>query len=210
MGYICYSWQPFFVMSRLVKDFLNQDPSTMQLLIQGCKQNDRDSQRLLYQHYYGYAMSICARYCRSMEESKEIVNDGFMKVFKKLDQHETESSFKAWLRRIMINASIDHYRKEVKHYHQAAIDPAAPAAIVTSNVLDDLSYSELIGMVQQLSPGYRAVFNLYVIDGFTHQEIAGILGISEGTSKSNLMKARDNLKKMLEKTRREDLYSRYV
>ena len=182
----------------------------MQLLIQGCKQNDRESQRLLYQHYYGYAMSICVRYCRSMEESKEIVNDGFMKVFKKLDQHETESSFKAWLRRIMVNASIDHYRKEVKHYHHSAIDQDFSPGVVKNNALDDLSYAELIGMIQRLSPAYRAVFNLYVIDGFTHHEISEILGISEGTSKSNLMKARDNLKKMLEKMNRGDLYSKYV
>jgi RNA polymerase sigma factor (sigma-70 family) len=182
----------------------------MQLLIQSCKQNDRESQRLLYQHYYGYAMSICVRYCRSYEESKEIVNDGFMKVFKKLDQHETESSFKAWLRRIMINASIDHYRKEVKHYHQSAIHPETSSGAVSNGALDDLSYAELIGMVQRLSPAYRAVFNLYVIDGFNHHEISGILGISEGTSKSNLMKARENLKKMLEKMNRGDLYAKYV
>lgn len=187
----------------------NPDPS-MQLLIQGCKQNDRESQRLLYQHYYGYAISICARYCRSVEVSKEVVNDGFMKVFKKIDQHETESSFKAWLRRIMINASIDHYRKEVKHYYQSGIDHEVSHRTVTNSAVDDLSYAELIGMIQRLSPAYRAVFNLHVIDGFTHEEISGILGISEGTSKSNLMKARENLKKMLDKMNRGDLYSKYV
>ena len=181
----------------------------MQLLLLGCKKNDRESQRLLYQHYYGYAMSICVRYCRSYEESKEIVNDGFMKVFKKLDQHETESSFKAWLRRIMINSAIDHYRKELKHSHQVSLGEMQ-AGIVFNNVLDDLSYAELIGMVQKLSPAYRAVFNLHVIDGFTHEEISSILGISEGTSKSNLMKARENLKKMLEKVNKGDLYTKYV
>lgn len=200
--------QPFFKGARLVENLENPAPS-MQLLIQGCKQNDRESQRLLYQHYYGYAISICARYCRSLEESKEVVNDGFMKVFKKIDQHETESSFKAWLRRIMINAAIDHYRKEVKHYHQSTIDEVSPA-IVTNNAVDDLSYAELIGMIQRLSPAYRAVFNLHVIDGFTHEEVSGILGISEGTSKSNLMKARENLKSMLDKMNRGDLYSKYV
>ncbi len=192
-----------------MQEFLNQEPS-MQLLIQSCKNNDRESQRLLYQHYYGYAMSVCVRYCRSYEESKEVVNDGFMKVFKKLDQHETESSFKAWLRRIMINSAIDHYRKEVKHYHQSTNGQEMIGGAVNNPALDDLSYAELIGMVQRLSPAYRAVFNLHVIDGFTHEEIGGILGISEGTSKSNLMKARENLKKMLEKVRKGDLYTRYV
>jgi RNA polymerase sigma factor (sigma-70 family) len=197
-------------MFRLVEDFLNQDPSSMQLLLQGCKKNDRESQRLLYQHYYGYAMSICMRYCRSYEESKEIVNDGFMKVFKKIDQHVTESSFKAWLRKIMINSAIDHYRKEVKHQNHTDIEQAVLPVTASNHAIDDLSYAELIGMVQRLSPGYRAVFNLHVIDGFTHEEISGILGISEGTSKSNLMKARENLKKMLEKVNRGGLYTKYV
>ena len=182
----------------------------MQLLLQGCKKNDRESQRLLYQHYYGYAMSICVRYCRSYEESKEIVNDGFMKVFKKIDQHETESSFKAWLRKIMINSAIDHYRKEVKHHNQLVANQEVLPITTTNSAIDDLSYAELIAMIQRLSPGYRAVFNLHVIDGFTHEEISGILGISEGTSKSNLMKARENLKKMLEKVNKGDLYTRYV
>lgn len=144
-----------------------------------------------------------------MEESKEIVNDGFMKVFQKIDQHATESSFKAWLRKIMINSSIDHYRKEVKHRHHEEINGKTFLESVNNNALDDLSYAELISMIQKLSPAYRAVFNLYVIDGFTHQEIAQALGISEGTSKSNLMKARENLKKMIEKTN-TGLYAKYV
>lgn len=203
-------WQPFLAALRLVEEFLNQEESSMQLLLQGCKKNDRESQRLLYQHYYGYAMSICARYCRSYEEAKEIANDGFMKVFIKLDQHETESSFKAWLRKIMVNSAIDHYRKELKHYHQTPPAQEELNGTVNNNAIDDLSYAELIGMVQRLTPGYRAVFNLHVIDGYTHEEISGLLGISEGTSKSNLMKARENLKKMLEKMNREDLQSKYV
>jgi len=195
-----------------VEEFsLNQTETTMQLLLQGCKQNHRESQRLLYQHYYAYAMSICVRYCRSMEESKEIVNDGFMKVFKKMEQHETESSFKAWLRRIMINSAIDHYRKELKHHHHQDIGKAKDIGIHGTTALQDISYAELIGLIQELSPAYRAVFNLYVIDGFTHEEISKILNISEGTSKSNLAKARESLRKMLEKINRvEDLRIKYV
>jgi RNA polymerase sigma factor (sigma-70 family) len=182
----------------------------MRLMLEGCKKNDRKSQRLLYQHYYGYAMSVCARYCRSFEEAKEVVNDGFMKVYQKIDQHGTESSFKGWMRRIMINSAIDHYRKESKHYsHIEALadkvfEPAAGTAI------DDISYAELIGMIQKLSPAYRAVFNMHVIDGFTHEEISGILNISEGTSKSNLAKARENLKVMIEQANSGGTYARYV
>jgi RNA polymerase sigma factor (sigma-70 family) len=169
----------------------------MHLLIQGCKRNDRDSQRLLYQHYYSYALSICIRYSRNVTEAKEVVNDGFMKVFSKIDQYNSESPFKGWLRKIMIHASIDQYRKELKHQHNESLK-LSHAAFTQPQAMDDLSHEELIGLIQQLSPAYRAVFNLYVIDGFTHPEIGKILKISEGTSKSNLLKARENLRRMLE------------
>jgi len=169
----------------------------MHLLIQGCKRNDRDSQRLLYQHYYSYALSICARYSRNITEAKEVVNDGFMKVFGKIDQYNPDSSFKGWIRKIMINASIDQYRKELKHQqHDNLASVFSPA--VQPQAISDLSFEELIGLVQKLSPAYRAVFNLYAIDGHTHEEIGKILNISVGTSKSNLLKARENLRRMLD------------
>lgn len=182
----------------------------IRLLLEGCKKNDRESQRLLYQHYYAYAISICVRYCRSMEEAKEILNDGFMKVFQKIDQHETELSFKAWLRRIMINTAIDYYRKEAKHYNHSDISENRIIESASGNVLDDLSHTELIGMIQQLTPAYRAVFNLHVIDGYTHEEIAEMLNISAGTSKSNLVKARENLRRMIEKVNRRGAIVKYV
>ncbi|MBL7858217.1 MAG: RNA polymerase sigma factor [Cyclobacteriaceae bacterium] len=182
----------------------------MQLLIQGCKKNDRESQRLLYKHYYGYAMRICARYCRSFEASKEIVNDGFLKVFSKLEQHDTEASFKGWLRKIMINTAIDHYRKEVKHHHYESIDMTYKIKSDDVSVVDQLSYEELITLIQTLSPAYRTVFNLYVIDGYTHEDIATLLGISIGTSKSNLMKAKENLKKKLASTNNSEIYAKYI
>lgn len=169
----------------------------MLLLIQGCKRNDRESQRLLYQHYYSYALSICLRYCHSAEEAKEVVNDGFLKVFGKINQYRMDTSFKAWLRRIMINASIDLFRKEQRHYTMSSMNDHGVVQVTGNGVFDELSYLELIKMIQSLSPGYRAVFNLYVIDGYTHREIGEMLGISEGTSKSNLLKARERLKKEL-------------
>jgi RNA polymerase sigma factor (sigma-70 family) len=168
----------------------------MHLLIQGCKNKDSESQRLLYQHYYSYALSICMRYSRNMAEAREVVNDGFMKVFAKIDQYQQDAPFKGWLRKIMINASIDQYRKELKHQHHAAIEVAANS-FVQEEAITHLSHEELIGLVQQLSPAYRTIFNLYVIDGYTHEEISKMIGISRGTSKSNLMKARENLRSML-------------
>ena len=168
----------------------------MDLLIQGCKRKDRDSQRLLYQHYYAYAFSICVRYSRTSGEAKEAMNDGFMKVFGKIDQYNPESSFKGWLRTVMIRASIDQYRKEIKYQKQDPVEKAN-TAFTRPQADANLSHEELLGLVQMLSPAYRAVFNLYVIDGYTHAEIGRMLGISSGTSKSNLMKARENLRNML-------------
>jgi RNA polymerase sigma factor (sigma-70 family) len=169
----------------------------MHLLIQGCKRSDRDSQRLLYQHYYAYALSICIRYSRNVTEAKEVVNDGFMKVFTKIDQYNNESPFKGWLRKIMINTSIDQYRKELKHQRHDSVE-SAYSVFEQPQAITNLSQEELIGLVQKLSPAYRAVFNLYVIDGYTHEEIGKTLNISTGTSKSNLLKARENLRIMLE------------
>lgn len=179
----------------------------MQLLLEGCRQNNRESQRLLYQHYYSYAMSICLRYCRSADGAKEILNDGFLKVFKKIDQYNPDTSFKAWLRRIMINTAIDFYRREAKHNYHEDIENTSLKSD-QPEVIGQLSYEELINMIQRLPPAYRAVFNLHVIDGYSHEEIGLILEISEGTSKSNLMKARISLRKMLEKMNKS--YARSV
>ncbi|MCW5912805.1 MAG: RNA polymerase sigma factor [Cyclobacteriaceae bacterium] len=169
----------------------------MHLLIQGCKRNDRDSQRLLYQHYYSYALAVCMRYSRSTAEAKEVVNDGFLKVFDKIGQYNSDFPFKGWLRKIMINASIDQYRKEIKHARQASVEQVR-VVHTQPDAVSNLSHEELIALVQKLSPAYRAVFNLYVMDGYNHREIGKMLGISEGTSKSNLLKARENLRSMLD------------
>ncbi len=175
----------------------SKPPEAMLLFLEGCKQQDRESQRMLYKHHYAYAMSICLRYIQTKEEAKEILNDGFMKVFLKIDQYNPETSFLGWLRRIMINTAIDHYRKEVKHYHQTSIENEH--FVTTASAIEELGYQELMILIQQLTPAYRAVFNLYAIDGYSHKEIGQILGISEGTSKSNLSKAREVLKAKLQK-----------
>lgn len=177
-----------------------EDPSDLAAIIDGCLHGKREAQKVLYELYYSYAMSVCLRYSRSREESREILNDGFMKVFTRLGLRDTKSSFKSWLRKIMVNSAIDHYRKNSKHYN--AEEPEESIVWVPSlqgDAIGNLSHTELIGMIQQLPPGYRAVFNLYVIDGYTHEEIASQLDISTGTSKSNLFKAREYLKAVLKK-----------
>ncbi|QEC54124.1 RNA polymerase sigma factor [Anseongella ginsenosidimutans] len=165
----------------------------MDNLVKGCLEQNRSSQKALYRQYFGYSMSICLRYAPNREEAVEIVNDGFMKVFTRIGTYDPKRSFKSWLGRIMVNSSIDHYRAAHKHYHHDGLDSALEAEFPVS-VIDKLSYDELIGLVQQLPSSYRTVFNLHVIDGYKHEEIADMLSISVGTSKSNLFKARESLK----------------
>ena len=143
-------------------------------------------------------MGICLRYSKTRDEAIEIVNDGFMKVFTKLDKYSKGLSFKGWVRKIMIHAAIDYYRRNEKHYHNLDISYAQyqdDPSIET--ILDKLSAEEILKAVQTLPPSYRMVFNLHAIEGFNHEEIAGQLNISVGTSKSNLSIARDKLKRLL-------------
>ena len=140
-------------------------------------------------------MGICLRYSRTREEAVEIVNDGFMKIFKKLDKYSPGLSFKGWLRKVMINSAIDYYRKNEKHYH--SLDISHGKYETSETILDKLSEQDIIEAIQRLPPSYRMVFNLYVIEGYKHEEIANQLNISVGTSKSNLAIARNKLQKIV-------------
>ena len=152
----------------------------------------------MYKAFYAYAIGICLRYSRIRDEAIEIVNDGFLKIFTKLDKYSKGLSFKGWVRKIMIHSAIDYFRRNEKHYHSLDISYAQyqddPS---TEKVLDKLAAEEIMKAIQNLPPSYRMVFNLYVVDGFKHEEIANQLNISVGTSKSNLAVARDKLKRML-------------
>lgn len=150
-------------------------------------------------------MSVCLRYAPSRDSALEVLNDGFLKVFTRLDQYDTAQPFKGWLRRILINAAIDHYRQEVRHHHHEVIDVAEQTvATEAADAFSQLAHEDLMGLVQRLSPAYRLVFNLYVMDGFTHEEIAGQLGISVGASKSNLARARENLRLLVKRLNNDE------
>ena len=148
-------------------------------------------------------MAVCDRYISKEEDAVEILNDGFLKIFKEIHHYspayaDVVSSFKGWLRKIMVYTAIDHFRKNHKHHLVTEIDSVIyQVPSFSEDALDRISYEEIIQAVQELSPGYRTVFNLFVIDGFTHEEISIQLGISTGTSKSNLSKARKQLQKIL-------------
>lgn len=179
---------------------MEQKPTST--ILKGASKGDRKCQELLYRQFYGYGMSVCLRYTATREEAVEVLNDGFMKVFLNIDHYDPESSFTAWFRRILINTSINHYKKNVKHHH-TALDHIKDPPFLQHDALDELSYQEIIGLIQNLPLAYRTVFNLYVIEGFTHEEIAGILQISVGTAKSNLFRARAKLKNLLTRNHEE-------
>ena len=165
-------------------------------LIAGCRRHDESSQLRLYRHYYSYGMSICIRYARKPESAMEILNDGFLKVFKKIDQYDDSYPFKPWLRKILVNAAIDYYRK----YEQDKTpirDNGRAIESTYNEALDQLEYQDLLRLMQALPSAYRMVFNLYVVEGLPHAEIAQQLGISIGTSKSNLAKARKKMKQLV-------------
>ena len=164
---------------------------------------DRKSQEKLYRQFYGFAMGVCMRYTKSRDEALEVVNDGFLKVFTKGDQYDPKYPFKAWFRRIIVNTALDFYRSQQKHYFHENIEEAYEVSSDDSSPVSQLNHEELIAMVQQLPSGYRMVFNLFVIDGYSHEEIGNQLGISVGTSKSNLSRAREVLRKMILKTEKE-------
>ncbi|HVW97252.1 MAG TPA: sigma-70 family RNA polymerase sigma factor [Mucilaginibacter sp.] len=165
-------------------------------LIKGCIKQDRKSQKMLYKAFYGFAMGICLRYTGNRDEAAEVMNQGFFKVFTHIEGFDQNKPFKAWLGRIMMNASIDHYRANLKMSLTEDIDNAGH--ISDGEIADrNLSYKELLAMVQQLPQAYRTVFNLFAIEGYSHEEIAEMLNINAGTSKSNLHKARQKLKQMI-------------
>jgi RNA polymerase sigma factor (sigma-70 family) len=171
-------------------------------LIKGCLKNDRKSQRNLYQHFYAYGLSICLRYSDNRDEAVELLNEAFMKTFMNLKKFDLSKSFTPWLRKILINTCINNFRKkkigfttELGNNHDRQ---------VSEDILSGISYQEILGMIRKLSPAYRAVFNLYVIEGYKHEEIAKMLDISVGTSKSNLAKAKMNMRTILREYFHED------
>jgi len=171
---------------------------SIETLIESCKNEDRRAQEKLYRNYYGYAMSICLPYSKNKTEAEEIADDAFIKVFGNLGTYDVKLSFKGWLRRIMINSAIDYYRRNKKHYNNVDLEHAPEPGSFDNNIIDQMSANEIIRVVQDLPPAYKLVFNLYVLEGFKHHEIAKQLNISEGTSKSNLSKAKNKLKRTLE------------
>ncbi|MEO1514286.1 MAG: RNA polymerase sigma factor [Bacteroidota bacterium] len=172
-------------------------PSTAEdQLIQGCLDGRRSYQKVLYEHFAPKMFVICQRYAGRSSQAEDILQEGFIKVFNNLHLYRGDGSFEGWIKRIFINTSIEYHRKAIrKHFYQELGPLQDPG--VEAKALQNLAWCDLLDFIQQLPAGYRTVFNLYVIEGFSHAEISELLGISCGTSKSQLARARYMLQSLI-------------
>ena len=164
-------------------------------LVEGCKQENPVFQRALYQQYYRLMFGVCLRYTDNKDDAQDILQEGFIRVFKNIKSFRGQGSFEGWVRRIMVHTSIEHYRRNSR-YFMVDIDEAHQIEF-KPDALTSLSRDEIMSLIRDLPAGYRTVFNLYVIEGYPHQEIAEMLNISVGTSKSQLSRAKKILQEKL-------------
>jgi RNA polymerase sigma factor (sigma-70 family) len=169
----------------------------LQKLIQGCLARDKACQRRIYDIYGPSMMSLCLRYSKNREEAEEVLQDGFLQMYKCISQFKNNGSFEGWLRKIMINCALQRFRGKIHRIVLIPLNDVQSFLTTPTDHMDRLSERELIRLIQSLPPIYRMVFNLYVFEGLKHREIASLLNITEGTSKSNLSDARSILKKQL-------------
>ena len=169
-------------------------------VVEDCLRGKESAMKKFYEHFHGFDLSVCMSYCENRDDALEIMNDGFLKVFKNLDKIENIERIKPWLRRIMINVAIDHFRKHLKKQSTQLSENVADPNYGDASVYAKLSSEDIMKAVQNLPTNYRMVFNLYAIEGYSHKEIGEMLKIAESTSRANLSLAngllREKLKKM--------------
>lgn len=173
---------------------------TLEQIIQGCQKNQKKAQEALYKMYAPQLFSLCVRFTKTQEDAEDVFHEAFMKVFDKIIDYQGTGSFEGWLKRVFINASINSYHryKRDKERFFSYDDTEAEKWVENDvDIIENLSVDELYSLVNLLPQGYKLVFNLYVVEGYAHKEIAEMLEISEGTSKSQLFKAKNMLKKMV-------------
>ncbi len=167
-------------------------------LVEECLTGNRGAQKKLFKKYYSMMMGISLRYASHYDEAKDLVQEAFIKIFNNLSHFKFEGSLASWIRRIMVNTAIDHYRKKnIKPDHTELSENLQVE--ISEDVVSTLTHQEMLACLSRLPDGYRTVFNLYVIEGYTHKDIAKMLNISEGTSKSQLFKAKKSLIEIMKK-----------
>ena len=172
---------------------------TEEQLIDGCKARNPLSQRQLYEKYSRKMMGVCLRYTNNRDEAEDVLQDGFVKVFEKINSFQSQGSFEGWLRRIFVNTSLDNIRKNKENNLLADIDQVGYGLDSGSSVESDMNAEELLKILNGIPAGYKVVFNMFVIEGYSHKEIAEELGVSESTSKTQFLRAKAYLLKVMQK-----------
>ncbi len=175
---------------------------TEQELINGCKQNDRSIQKSLYEQYAPKMMAVCMRYAKHREEAEDILQEGFMKVFSYINMFRNEGSFEGWIRRTIVNTALNHYKANLKYalHQDYEIIERQQNKVHINAAIENMTTEYILDTLQKLPEGYKLVFNLYEIEGYSHKEIGEMLNISVNTSKSQLLKAKRYIQtKLLEK-----------
>jgi RNA polymerase sigma factor (sigma-70 family) len=170
---------------------------TEQEIINGCLKRKRKAQKILFERYHATLMGICMRYAKNKSEAEDILLMGFTRIFQKIESYSAAGSFEGWLRRIVINVAIDNFRRNKKNYYFETLEDSTFNSEYADYIPDSFAMADILKTVQSLPNGYRIVFNLYAIEGYSHQEIAELLGVSESTSKTQYLKARKKLQSML-------------
>lgn len=170
---------------------------TINELVSRCKAGERKAQELLYKQFASKMLGVCFRYATDRMEAEDMLQNGFIKVFQKIADYRGDGAFEGWIRRIMVHSSIEYYRKHHKMMQVVDLGNAASEPSVNPLASANLEAKDLMVLIQRLSPGYRIVFNLFAIEGYSHKEIAAITGITEGASKSQLSRARSILKEQI-------------
>ncbi|MFA7615386.1 MAG: sigma-70 family RNA polymerase sigma factor [Weeksellaceae bacterium] len=181
----------------------------LKILIKECQRNKRDAQEEVYKRFSDKLFSVCLRYTKNYEDAQDIFQDGFILIFKKIGQYEFKGSFEGWMRRIMVNLCIEKFRNT--NYLYVVNEEITADEEVADELIEDeneFSYEELLGFVRQLPARYGQIFNMYVIDGYSHKQISDLLNISVGTSKSNLSRAREKLIHLINKKSTEKIVSK--
>ncbi|MHC1708340.1 MAG: RNA polymerase sigma factor [Bacteroidales bacterium] len=174
-------------------------------LIQGCLEGKKEIQKLFYQKFAPTMLGVCCRYFGSREEAEDALQEGFIKVFINLESFRNEGSLEGWIRRIIVNTSLNMIRNQLKYQFHTDIEEAEHLIKDEADVVGNLSRDEMLAVLQDLPPGYRLVFNLYEIEGYSHKEIAEMMHVSISTSKTQLLKARKWLQKRLFLINREKM-----
>jgi len=165
-------------------------------LVKGCAGGDKRSQEILYKRYFSFAMSICIRYTRDGNEAMEIVNDSYMKVLEGLSDYDSSRPFKPWFGKVLVNTAIDNYRKNLKHNDNLSINAVTETGEQEPDIEAELSVNDILELYRHLPENYKLTFNLFEIEGYSHEEIGRMMGVTASTSRSNLARAKKMLREL--------------